>query len=156
MSPNDVRPLDELDLQLLSLLSQHGRMPNAELAARIGVAPSTCLGRVRHLHEIGAIRGIHAEVDPAWVGRPVQAMIAVRLGPDSRAATETFADVLAEVPGVLNVYFVSGAYDFMVHVATNGTDGLRAIIVDHLSSNPAVAGTETHLIFEHVRGRPGV
>jgi DNA-binding Lrp family transcriptional regulator len=149
---NDVRPLDDVDLTLLTLLQRDGRTPNKTLAEKVGIAPSTCLGRIRHLREIGAVRGIHAEVDPAWIGRPVQAMIAVRLAADSRAATESFAHSLAGVPGVLNVYFVSGSWDYLVHVAADGTDGLRDIIVDELSSRPMVANTETHLIFEHVRG----
>ena len=83
--PNDLRGLDHIDRELLTLLEADGRMPNNALAERVGIAPSTCLTRIRRLREIGAIRGFHADVDPAWIGRPIQAMIAVRIRSGHRA-----------------------------------------------------------------------
>src|SRR5512147_2192272 len=60
--------LDEVDLRLLELLAADGRTTNAALAEAVGIAPSTCLARVRALRERGAIRGIHADVDLAQLG----------------------------------------------------------------------------------------
>jgi DNA-binding Lrp family transcriptional regulator len=81
--PNSLRPdasdLDEIDRHIVRELARDARMPNNALAERIGIAPSTCLGRVRSLRERGVIRGYHADVDQAALGRPLQAMIAVRL-----------------------------------------------------------------------------
>ena len=48
---------------------------------------------------------------------------------------------------------MAGANDFMVHVATASTDELRWFVGDVLNRDPAIAGTETNLIFEHVRAR---
>ncbi|GIE94564.1 Lrp/AsnC family transcriptional regulator [Paractinoplanes rishiriensis] len=150
--PKDLRGLDEVDLELLALLQTDGRMPNNALAERVGVAPSTCLTRIRRLRELGAIRGFHADVDPAWIGRPIQAMIAVRIRADARDAIGKFAGSLAGIPAVRDVYFVSGSYDFLLHVATADVAELRSIITERLSNSHLVAGTETHLIFEHRRG----
>ena len=94
-SPKDLRGLDHIDLELLALLEVDGRMPNNALAERVGIAPSTCLTRIRRLRELGAIRGFHADVDPAWIGRPIQAMIAVRIRSDARDAIGKFAESLA-------------------------------------------------------------
>jgi len=150
--PKDLRALDQVDLDLLALLEVDGRMPNNALAERVGIAPSTCLTRIRRLREIGAIRGFHADVDPAWIGRPIQAMIAVRIRSDARDAIGKFAESLAGIPAVRDVYFVSGSYDFLLHVATADVGDLRTIITERLSGTHLVAGTETHLIFEHRRG----
>ncbi|KAA1379766.1 Lrp/AsnC family transcriptional regulator [Aeromicrobium fastidiosum] len=149
----DVRELDDLDERIVSALRRQGRLPNNALAAEVGVAASTCLTRVRSLVDRGVISGFHAEVDPAWFGRPIQAMIAVRLRGDARGAISEFSDRLAGMAEVLNVYFLAGADDFHVHVAAKDPDDLRAFVVDHLSSAPEVALTETNLIFEHKRGR---
>jgi len=149
--PKDLRSLDRVDLELLALLEVDGRMPNNALAERVGVAPSTCLTRIRRLRELGAIRGFHADVDPAWIGRPIQAMIAVQIRSDARDAIGRFAESLAGIPAVRDVYFVSGSYDFLLHVATADVGDLRTIITERLSGS-VVAGTETHLIFEHRRG----
>ncbi|MGA8987343.1 Lrp/AsnC family transcriptional regulator [Aeromicrobium sp.] len=150
--PNDVRGLDEVDQAIVAALRSHGRMPNNALAERVGVAASTCLTRLRSLIDRGVIAGFHAEVDPAWLGRPIQAMIAVRLRGDARGSINEFSDRLAAMPEVLNVFFLAGADDFHVHVAARDPDDLRAFVVDHLSSAPEVALTETNLIFEHKRG----
>src|SRR5690348_8601561 len=84
-APNDVRPfLDDVDRRIVRALADDARIPNNALAAVVGIAPSTCLGRVRALRERGAIRGYHADVDPAVLGRPLQAMIAVRLQSHAR------------------------------------------------------------------------
>lgn len=162
--PNDVRPpavldragvtapvLDEVDRILLDELSADARQPNNALAVKAGIAPSTCLGRVRALRDSGVVRGFHADIDPALAGRPLQAMIAVRMQGHARARLEAFLHHLAGLPGVLNVFLLGGGHDFFVHVAAAGTDGLNGFVIEHLSSNPDVAYTETNLIFQHTR-----
>lgn len=149
----DLRELDDIDERIVTALRREGRLPNNALADRVGIAASTCLTRVRSLVDRGVISGFHAEVDPAWFGRPIQAMIAVRLRSDARDTINAFSDRLAAMPEVLNVYFLAGADDFHVHVAARDPEDLRAFVVDHLSSAPQVALTETNLIFEHKRGR---
>jgi len=58
------------------------------------------------------------------------------------------------LPEVLNVYFLAGADDFLLQVATADSDELREFVVHHLSESSDVAMTETNLVFEHLRGRP--
>ena len=146
--------LDALDAAIVAQLQDDARIANNVLAARLGIAPSTCHGRVRSLFERGIIRGVHAEVDQSRIGRPLQAMISVRLRPHARGQLTSFAQTMATLPEVLNVFFLAGADDFLVHVATAGSDQLREFVVDHLSSSQDVAMTETSLIFEHLRGTP--
>ncbi len=129
-------------------------MPNNALAERAGIAPSTCLGRVRALREAGVIRGYHADIDPVALGRPVQAMIAVRLQSHARGHIPDFMAKIAQLPEVLNVFFLAGADDFHVHIAAHSTDNLRDFVVVNLSGDPDVARTETNLIFDHVRAGP--
>lgn len=149
-SPQDVR-LDATDRAILRALVDDARISNKELADRVGVAQSTCLARVRALRADGVIRGYHADIDPRALGHDLQAMIAIRLQPDARRAIGEFTAVLRRYPEVLEVYFVAGANDFLVHVATSSTDELRRFVGEQLNRDPAVAGTETNLIFEHTR-----
>ncbi|WP_330231634.1 Lrp/AsnC family transcriptional regulator [Nocardia sp. NBC_00508] len=147
--------LDDIDRVLLDHLARDGRMTNNALAAAAGIAPSTCLGRVRALVQRGVIRGFHADIDPAALGRSLQAMIAVRLRASARRQLAEFGARVSALEEVLNVYFIAGADDYLVHVATANTDELRAFVLNHLSAHPAVASTETILIFEHMRPRAG-
>src|SRR3954451_14378950 len=152
VSPNIVRAeLDEVDRRILRELAADARIPNNALAERVGVAPSTCLGRVRALRESGVIRGYHADVDPAALGRPIQAMISVRLQSHARGHIPDFMAKIARLPEVLDVFFLGGADDFHVHIAATSTDNLREFVVVNLSGDPDVALTETNLIFDHIR-----
>ena len=153
LRPQDVRPLDDTDRAILAVLAADARISNKDLAERVGVAQSTCLARVRALRADGVIRGFHADIDPRALGHHLQAMIAVRLQPTARDAINEFIAALSRRPEVLEVYFVAGANDFMVHVATASTDELRWFVGDVLNRDPAIAGTETNLIFEHTRAR---
>jgi DNA-binding Lrp family transcriptional regulator len=149
--PNDVRPLlDETDRRILKVLAVEARIPNNALADRVGIAPSTCLGRVRSLVERGVIRGFYADIDPAAVGYSLQAIIAVRLQVDARNAIDSFADRLAGMAEVRNVFFIAGGQDFLVHVVAQDTAELRQFVVVNLSGSPEVASTETNFIFEHL------
>lgn len=153
-APNDVRDLDEVDRALLAHLVADARTTNAALAEAVGVAPSTCLSRVRSLRERGVIRGYHADVDPAAVGLPLQAMISVRLQSDARDRLGEFTGLVRRLPEVRDVYFVAGEDDYLLHVATAGTGALRDLVA-RLNGHRDVAGTVTSLIFDHLRPVPG-
>jgi DNA-binding Lrp family transcriptional regulator len=151
--PQDVRvPLDEVDRAILTHLEGDARIPNNALADNVGVAPSTCLGRVRALRERGVIRGFHADVDPAATGRPLQAMISVRLQSDARQRMKEFEEQVTAMAEVRDVYFLAGVDDYLLHVATADSPALRDLVVA-LNGLADVANTQTSLIFDHVRPR---
>jgi DNA-binding Lrp family transcriptional regulator len=144
--------LDEVDHKILRALAANARIPNNTLAAQAGVAPSTCLMRVRRLQDAGVIRGFHAELAPEALGRPLQAIVSVRLQAHARARIGSFAQRYAALPGVLNVFFLAGVNDFQIHLAVRSPDDLREFVVKNLSASRDVATTETNLIFEHITG----
>lgn len=144
--------LDPVDQALVEALMADGRLPNAALARRVGIAESTCLGRVKSLRERGVITGIHAHIDLAQIGRPVEAMVAVQFGGHARAQFEAFRAEVPHLPGVLSAIHVSGANDYLVHVAAASSDELRDFVLDQLTSRPGVVHAETSLVFEAMRG----
>ncbi|MBV9312375.1 MAG: Lrp/AsnC family transcriptional regulator [Pseudonocardia sp.] len=144
-------PLDDTDRAILAALRTNARISNKALAERVGIAQSTCLARVRMLRERGVIRGYHADIDPKTLGQDLQAMIAVRLNAMARGHMREFVATLSGQPEVLNVFFLAGANDYLVHVAVASTEDLRRFVADQLNRNPDVAYTETNLIFEHIR-----
>lgn len=143
---------DEVDRRILAALHADARISNSALADAVGVAPSTCHGRVRRLQDLGVIRGFHADIDPAAIGMPLQAMVSVSLQAGARGKIRTFIQKIRRKPQVMDVYFLAGADDFIIHVAARDTDDLRSFVVDNLNADADVAGTQTSLIFEHLRG----
>ena len=153
--PNIVRPratgLDDVDRKILALLQADARMSNSALAAEVGIAASTCHGRIRRLVDIGVVRGFFADIDPAAVGRPLRAMVAVSLQSDARGQIRRFVAEIGKHDEVIDVFFLAGTDDYLLHVATADTETLRQF-VEMLNSRPEVAGTTTSLVFEHLRG----
>jgi DNA-binding Lrp family transcriptional regulator len=150
----DVQPIqiDAIDRRILTALHADARMSNNSLAKLVGIAPSTCHGRVRRLQELGVIRGFYADIDPTAIGLTLQAMISVSLQSNARGKIRNFIQHIRSRPQVMDVYFLAGADDFILHVAARDTEDLRAFVVENLNADADVAGTQTSLIFEHLRG----
>ncbi len=146
--------LDAVDRAILRCLQQDARMPNTAIAEASGIAPSTCLARIRSLRERGVIRGFHADINPAALGRGLQALISVRLHSHARPQLNAFSQYLSALGAVEGVFFVTGDRDFLVHVAVRDSDALRTLVADTLSVRPEVAGTSTSVIFEYQASRP--
>ncbi|BBX26217.1 AsnC family transcriptional regulator [Mycolicibacterium alvei] len=141
-----------MDRRILLALHTDARMSNSALADAVGIAASTCHGRVRRLQESGVIRGFYTDIDPAAVGLSLQAMISVSLQSNARGKIRNFIAHIRTRPQVMDVYFLAGGDDFILHVAARDTEDLRAFVVENLNADADVAGTQTSLIFEHLRG----
>jgi DNA-binding Lrp family transcriptional regulator len=144
-----MRPLDRIDFGILRALQKNARLSNKELAARVSLAPSSCLLRVRRLEQEGVLRGFRADVAPAALGIGLQALVFVRLRQHSRRTVRSFRGHALRLPEAVTVYHVAGQYDFLVHVAVRDADHLRDLALDAFTTRPEVVSIETHLIFEH-------
>ncbi|MEU1392128.1 MULTISPECIES: Lrp/AsnC family transcriptional regulator [unclassified Nonomuraea] len=142
--------MDELDSAIIRLLQTDARQSNRELARRLGIAPSTCLERVRALTRRGVIRGYHADIDPAALNRSTQAMVSVQVRPLSRAVINAFKQSAAELPEVLSVFVLAGGDDFLLHVAVQDLDHLHSFLLDRLSKRKEIVGFRTSVIFQQV------
>jgi DNA-binding Lrp family transcriptional regulator len=149
--PTNLR-LDALDEKILWELIKDAQLSNAALAARLHVSPSTTHSRVRVLKDAGVIRSSHVEVDFEALGLTVQSLVAVSLRAQARPQVKTYARQVAQLPNVLSVFFVGGTVDFLIHVACTTTSQLRDFVASSLSMDPAVASTETQIVFEHLIG----
>ncbi len=143
--------LDDVDLALVRLLQRDARQTNKDLADAVGIAQSTCLERVRALRAQGVIRGWHADVDPEAIGRPLRAMISVRLRPKTTASVRAFQQEMIGAPEVVAVWTVTGADDFLVEVATEDVGHLRDFVLDHVTGRSEVVDARTSLVYDQVR-----
>jgi DNA-binding Lrp family transcriptional regulator len=142
--------LDRSDIAILAAMRSNARISNKRLAETVGLAPSTCLERVRRLVKLGVIEGFHADVDLTILGMRMQAMIAIRMNEHSRESVDTFHSYVLSLPEVLRVYHVAGADDYLVHVAVRDAQHLRDLALDAFTTRPEVDRIETRLIFDHV------
>ncbi len=143
--------VDELDAVILRELQEDARLSNKDLAARLSVAPSTCLERTRRLQRRGALRGYHAEVSLEVLGRHVQALVAVSVRPLRREAIDAFQDDVSRLPEVMSTFVLAGGDDFLLHVGVPSIDQLHAFLIDRLSARRDVVSFRTSTVFRHSR-----
>lgn len=143
--------VDDLDQAIVGQLQRDGRQTNRRLADAVGVAPSTCLERVRALQDRGVITGFRAIVDLAALNRGLQALIAAQARPLSREVITSFKDWVADQPEVLGMYVLTGTDDFLIHVAVPDMDYLHAFLMDRFSKRREVVSFRTSVVYQHTR-----
>ncbi|TDD92563.1 Lrp/AsnC family transcriptional regulator [Actinomadura darangshiensis] len=143
--------MDAVDQAILRRLQRDGRQTNRELAEAVGIAPSTALERTRALRSRGVITGFHAAVDLEGLGRGVQALISIRIRPQSREAIESARDSMASMPETIGVFVVTGNEDLLVHVAVSSTAYLRDFVLDRLARRKEYVDVRTIVVYDYVQ-----
>jgi DNA-binding Lrp family transcriptional regulator len=142
--------MDRIDYEIVRLLRNNARLSNKELAEKVGLAPSSCLVRVRQLRQSGVLTGFVAEVNPAALGVGLQALISVKLKRHYKPDVEAFRQYALALPEVVRFYHVAGPIDFLLHVWTRDSSHLRDFAMTAITAREEVSHIETELIFEHV------
>jgi DNA-binding Lrp family transcriptional regulator len=145
--------LDAVDHALLRELQNDARQTNKALAEKVGVSPSTCLERVRELRTRGVITGFRAEVDPAAIGRPMEAILSIQQRGSHRAGTELLLEEAASLPETVRVMALTGTTDFIIHVAVRDMNHLRDFVWA-LIERSEVGRVQSSLVFARVEGPP--
>jgi len=143
--------IDDIDAAILAELQVDARRTNRDIAASVGISPTTALDRTRALRDRGVIRGANLDLDLSAIGRGVQAIIAVRIRPPSRRNIEGFRNWVSQLPDVVGVFVTSGNEDFLVHVAVPDNDHLYAFVIDRLTERPEIVDVRTSVVYEHIR-----
>jgi DNA-binding Lrp family transcriptional regulator len=148
--------LDRIDRQILSLLQADGRMTNVELADRVGLTAPPCLRRVRALEEAGAIKGYHAELDPATLGYPITVFAMVSLKSQAERDLTAFESHIATIPEVRECHMLNGEIDFILKIVAGDLKAFQDILTTHLTPAPNVASVKTSLTIRTSKNQPGI
>nr|WP_295836208.1 Lrp/AsnC family transcriptional regulator [uncultured Azospirillum sp.] len=146
-------PLDRIDRKILAVLQQDGRLPNNELAERVGLSPSPCLRRVKALEEAGVIARYVALVDPASVDLPVNIFVNVSLERQVEARLDGFEAAVMARPEVLECYLMTGDADYLLRVVVPDLASYERFLKEHLTRIPGVANIRSSFALKQVRYR---
>jgi Lrp/AsnC family leucine-responsive transcriptional regulator len=135
--------MDATDSEILRLLRADGRMSWQELGAAVGLSANAAADRVRRLRRSGVITGFVALVDPAAGGRHLEALVGVRLAPDTDS--DEFAVAVARLEPVGEVLHLTGAPDYQLRVNCRDSAELDALL-RLLRNRYGVADTETTIV----------
>ena len=146
-----MKKLDAIDLRILTILYNDADITNKELAAQIGIAPSTCLERVKRLKNNGVIKNAFIEVNLKNIGGNIEAIAAIRLQPYSEDIVNNLRDDLLKLPEIISLYHMGGNFDYFIHMSVRDSEHLRQSVFNAITSRDEVTNVETSLIFEHSR-----
>lgn len=135
--------IDEMDRRILSLLQQDARLSNAEIARRVGMAPSATLERLRKLEERGVILGYECRVDPRKMGLGLTAFIFISALDKGEHDT---GERLKQHPNVLEVHHIAGEDCYLVKVRATDAEDLGRMLRTEFGVMPSVQSTRTTIV----------
>ena len=147
----DLPDLDRTDFAILRLLQNDARLSNKEIADAVRLAPSSTHERIKHLWDIGALRGFHADVDPRALGVGIEALLMIELSKHKRANVDSFMNDVATIPEVRSAFLLTGRWDVIVHVVALDIEHLKNLALDKFTSRPGVTRIETSIIYDAKR-----
>ena len=141
--------IDAVDRQILTILQNNARTPNAEIARQVGMAPSAILERIRRLEERGVIKGYTVQLNPRTLNRNLASFIFVRS--DEGLAEGETAERLAQLPEVLEVHNVAGEDCYLVKVRTADTEALARLLRESFGAIKSVRSTRTTIVLQTIK-----
>ncbi len=138
--------LDEVDIQLLSLLQQDGRITNADLAKKVGLSPPSVLQRVRTLEKLGLIREYAALLDYERLGLRITALAMISLALHQEQPIERFRKAVQDIPEVLECYHVSGEFDFLLKIVVKDIRAYEQLVREKLSRIKGIGQIKTSFV----------
>jgi len=138
--------LDEVDVQLLSLLQQDGRITNADLAKKVGLSPPSVLQRVRVLEKAGLIKGYYGILDAEKLGLRITALAMISLSLHQEQPIERFRRSVNEIPEILECYHVSGEFDFLLKIVVRDIRAYEQLVREKLSKIKGIQQIKTSFV----------
>ena len=135
--------IDEIDYKILTILQEKARIPNAEVARQIGMAPSAVLERIRKLEERQIIEGYEVRLNPQAFDQGLTAFVEVRgIFPDFEVAIAN----LAEISNVQDIHQVTGDDCILLKLRISDNQELGHIISHQINLLPGVTGSRTQIV----------
>lgn len=144
----DKRTIDDIDFQILQILQEKARIPNAEIARQVGMAPSAVLERIRKLEEREIILGYEVYLNPEEFGQSLTAFVTVKASPQINSR---FTEQLGDVTGVQEVHQVSGEDGFLIKIRAADHVELGQILRDELLMLDGVSTTQTSIVLDTIK-----
>jgi Lrp/AsnC family transcriptional regulator, leucine-responsive regulatory protein len=138
--------IDDIDRRILRELTRDGRLPNTQLADRVGLSPSACLRRVQELERRGVIKGYRAVLDPVAMGKGLVAYLTVGLSDHSKEGQARFERAVAGMDEVRECHNITGTVEYLLRIEAADLAAYKRFHTDHLGIVPGVRQLTTHVV----------
>ena len=142
--------LDKIDLKILQVLQENGRLSNVELSERVALSPSPCLRRLKQLEDNGIIRRYAALLSPVSLGLGLQVMIRVTTDKSAQARGE-FEGAVRTWTEVLSCFALTGESDYLLHAFFTNMDASSHFVLDVLLSHNCVLDAKSSFVLKEIK-----
>ena len=146
--------MDNTNLKILKILQEKARIPNVDVARKIGMAPSAVLERIRKLENQGYIDGYEVRLNPEKFNRKMIAFITVQEA--QTTVGSRLGEILSDIPGVQEVHYLSGKDSYLVKIRTSGHEELAQVVRDRIQPLPDVRSTRTSIVLQSFKETSGI
>jgi Lrp/AsnC family leucine-responsive transcriptional regulator len=146
-----IEGLDRIDLRILRVLQDDGRITNLQLAQQVHLSPTAVLERVRRLTRDGFILGYTARLDPARLGAGLLVFIEVMLDRTAPDVMESFRAAVQARPEILECHLVAGGFDYLIKTRVADMSAYREMLASVIWALPGVRETRTYAVMEEVK-----
>ena len=143
--------IDRIDLKILNVLQQDGRVSNLKLAESVALSPTAVLARVQRLTRDGYILGYEAQLDPAKLGAGLMVFVEVLLDRTTPNVFEAFKAAVQVRPEIMECHMVAGGFDYLLKTRMADMNAYRAFAGTVLWQLPGVRETRTYAVMEEVK-----
>jgi Lrp/AsnC family transcriptional regulator, leucine-responsive regulatory protein len=148
--------LDEIDKSILSELQEDSSISNVELARRVSLSPPAVHARIKRLEELGFVRHYVALLDREKLGYDLLCLINVTLQVHQMQHIDLFRSAVAQMPEVLECYFTTGEFDYLLKVAVRTRKELEIFLMEKLTPIPGIARISTSIVLTEVKYSTGL
>ena len=150
MHATEPTSLSRIDLRLLRLLEQNGRLSYAELARQVGLTTTPCKERVKRLEREGYITGYHAQLNPEKLGRGLVVFVQISLQRTAGDAFKEFTEAVRDIPAIEECHLVAGNFDYLIKARVRDMNEYREFLGSSLMQLPGVQESTSYPVMEVV------
>lgn len=148
---NEKYQVDAMEAKMLPILQSDASLSISELAEATNSSPATCWRRLKALEDSGVIGPPVRIVDPARVGRGTDVFCQVRMKSQDASAREALKRAVDQEPTIIEVYSMSGDWDYLLHLVVRDIADLEAILTRRLLDLDCVANTSTTFALRRIK-----
>ena len=143
--------LDKIDLKILKLLQENGKISNLQLSSEIGLSPAPTLERVKKLENVNIIKSYHASVSAGALGLGIKAYIQISLVRQIDNVMSKFNESINQIDEIVECCQVTGNFDYMLKVYVKDIPEFETLIADKLSKVEEIRQMQTMVILSQTK-----
>lgn len=148
--------IDKIDLRILKILQESGRITNLQLSSEVGLSPAPTLERVRKLENSGYIKSYHALVNEELLGLGIKTFIQVQLDFHKNNTIQVFLEEIQAIKEVTECHHVTGQCDFLLKVYVKDIKSYERLIMEKISRISVLKTFQTMMIMSTNKKEPAV